>query len=446
MRFFSEFHNYCSLKQFMRQEIRFMKIFLSLCTLLSITGIKAQLPDYIYRPNIHTITLTRGGDPYSYPVMALNSGEQFELHFDDLDGDVKTYYYTYLLCDADWTPSTLFSFDYIKGFQNVRITNYRTSSIAFTRYTHYQATLPDRNCYPTRSGNYLIKVFLDGDTSKLVFTRRFLVVDLKSSVAAEIQQPFNQQWFRTYQKVQIGVTLNSTINVFNQQDATVVVLQNYSWSTALFLQRPNIFRGNYFGYNDEAITSFPAGKEWRWIDLRSLRLMSDRMQRLDKKTNSTEVFVKPDAERLRQPYIYYRDLDGTFTIETMDNVNPFWQGDYAKVHFSYFPPGNRPYEGKSVYLYGQLTNYRPDDSSKMIFNPDRGAYEKTLLLKQGYYNYSYVTVPDNAMTANNISYENTEGNYWGTENSYMILVYYRAFGARADELIGFTKLNSIFQH
>ena len=170
------------------------------------------------------------------------------------------------------------------------------------------------------------------------------------------------------------------------------------------------------------------------------------MQRLDKKTNATEVFVKPDAERLQQPYIYYRDLDGIFTVETMDNVNPFWQGDYAKVHFSYFPPGNRPYEGKSVYLYGQLTNYRPDDSSKMIFNPDRGAYERTLFLKQGYYNYSYVTVPDNAMTASNISFENTEGNYWGTENSYMILVYYRAFGARADELIGFTKLNSIFQH
>jgi hypothetical protein len=31
----------------------------------------------------------------------------------------------------------------------------------------------------------------------------------------------------------------------------------------------------------------------------------------------------------------------------------------------------------------------------MIFNADRGAYEKTLFLKQGYYNYSYVTITDN---------------------------------------------------
>jgi len=108
----------------------------------------AQIPDHIYKPNIHSITLTKAGDIYSYPVMSLNSGEQFELHFDDLDADVKSYYYTYLLCNADWSPSTLFTFDYIKGFQNVRISNYRTSSIAFTRYTHYQAVLPDRNCIP----------------------------------------------------------------------------------------------------------------------------------------------------------------------------------------------------------------------------------------------------------------------------------------------------------
>jgi len=80
----------------------------------------------------------------------------------------------------------------------------------------------------------------------------------------------------------------------------------------------------------------------------------------------------------------------------------------------------------------------------MIFNVDRGAYEKTFFLKQGYYNYSYVTVPDK-QTGENFSFENTEGNYWGTENSYMVLVYYRAFGSRADELIGFTTLNSIFQ-
>ena len=72
-------------------------------------------------------------------------------------------------------------------------------------------------------------------------------------------------------------------------------------------------------------------------------------------------------------------------------------------------------------------------------------YEKELYLKQGYYNYSYVTKTDRKDSPPDVSLENTEGNYWGTENSYMVLVYFRPFGARADELIGFTRTNSAFQ-
>jgi hypothetical protein len=96
-----------------------------------------------------------------------------------------------------------------------------------------------------------------------------------------------------------------------------------------------------------------------------------------------------------------------------------------------------------VYLFGELTNYASDTSGKMVFNKERGAYEKTLLLKQGYYNYAYVTKPLSGKGLPDFS--QTEGDYWGTENSYTILVYYRPFGARADELIGTASLNSAFQ-
>jgi hypothetical protein len=39
----------------------------------------------------------------------------------------------------------------------------------------------------------------------------------------------------------VSVTLNSTVNVFNQQDIRVVLIQNFAWPTALYLNRPNIF-------------------------------------------------------------------------------------------------------------------------------------------------------------------------------------------------------------
>jgi hypothetical protein len=240
----------------------------------------------------------------------------------------------------------------------------------------------------------------------------------------------------------VSVSLNSQLNVFNQQDVKVVLLQNYSWPTAAYLNRPTIYRGNYFEYSDENTNSFPAGKEWRWIDLRSNRLMSERMQRLDKQPTRTDVYILPDSERKNQIYYYYRDINGLYTIETTDKVNPFWQSDYSYVHFTFFPPGNVQYPERDIYVYGELTNYGADTSSKMTFNSEKGAYEKTLLLKQGFYSYSYVTLPVKK-SDEPVSFENTEGNYPSTENIYLVLVYYRPFGGRSDELIGYSLLNSL---
>jgi hypothetical protein len=144
-----------------------------LLLLLSITlAANSQIPDHVYKSNIRSIRLHKAGDPYSYPIIRLNSGEDLDLYFDDLDGDIKYYYYTFQLCNADWSPNTeLRPFDYLRGFLSNRISTYRNSSIAFVKYTNYYVRLPDRNCAPTRSGNYLLKSFLDSDTSKVVFTK-----------------------------------------------------------------------------------------------------------------------------------------------------------------------------------------------------------------------------------------------------------------------------------
>ena len=404
---------------------------------LSINAFAQQSPD------IKTVKLYKMGDQTSFPFIVLNTGDQMELDFDDLSNRIKNYYYTYELCNADWTPSILKPFEYIKGFDNVRISNYRNSSISLTRYIHYQAAVPDRNCYPSRSGNYLLKVYLDNDTSRVVFVKRFVVLSRQSAVAAEVRQPLRNVLFNTAQKLYITVQTNPGIQPMSPNDVKVVVLQNNNWETSKMLDRPTIYRGNYYEYSDEETTYMPGGKEFRWIDLRSLRLLSDRMKYMETKRDTTNVYVKPDPVRTNMPYIYYRDLDGSYTIGALEDINPFWQGDYAYVHFSFFPPANKPIVGSDVYLFGELTNYGRDTSGKMTFDPDKGAYEKTLLLKQGYYNYMYVTKPINGNAMPDLS--QTEGNYWGTENSYIVLVYYRSFGSRADEVIGFTALNSIFQ-
>ena len=122
------------------------KEFLLFCFyILLSTQIQAQEPDKIYKPYIATAQLFQYGNQQQLPVYTLNSGDRFQLEFDDLEGNFKSYYYTYQLCDYNWKPVNLSPFDYIKGFTQNRITTYRYSSIALTRYTHYQAILPEQN-------------------------------------------------------------------------------------------------------------------------------------------------------------------------------------------------------------------------------------------------------------------------------------------------------------
>jgi hypothetical protein len=391
----------------------------------------AQAPDSIYVNNIKTVRLYNYGNQLSLPVINLNSNDQVELHFDDLDADVKYYYYTYQLCNSDWTPVDLSQFDYIKGFTQLRISNYRFSSIALIRYTHYQVVIPDRSIYPTRSGNYILKVYLNGDTSQLAFTKRLMVVENKASILARTVQPYAPE-FQTYQRVQFKVAIKG-LDAFNAgQQLKVVILQNYRWDNALKNMPPTFIRGTTLEYNSESIGVFPGGKEWRWLDLTDFHLQSDRVLSANYNKKSTEVFLKPDGPREGQKYVYYHDYNGMYVSSAIRGINPLWESDYATIHFSFVPPNGVAYANKDIYLFGQLTNYNYADSLKMNFNPGKGVYETHLFLKQGYYDYTYVAVDKNS-SGNRAE---LDGNNYETENLYTILVYYKSFIDRSDELIG----------
>lgn len=401
-----------------------------------------QSPDVTYMQNIQGIKLYLQGNQLGYPIINLGSSDLLELHFDDLDARVKNYYYTFQLCNADWMPVNLSTFDYLKGFSQIRLNQYRPSSISQTKYIHYQAVLPDRNCVPTKSGNFLLKVFLDGDTGKLAFTRRILVYEKLAEVGLTITQPFNTELFRTHQKVQFQVN-KGQLNVVNPiQQIKAVVLQNFRWDNAKINISPSFIRNNMMEFNNENTLVFPAGKEYRWADLRSFRLQTERVAKADYAPGNIHIYLQPDGERTQARYLRFTDYNGFYYIESREVSNPWWQSDYAYVHFTFVPKGNQPFTDKKIFVVGEMNKYNLDDSSAMFYNADKGVYEKTLFLKQGYYSYIYVA--KNAGNANDLvmTYE-TEGDYWETENDYTVLVYYRSLSGRHDELIGVSSINSL---
>lgn len=414
---------------------------LALCvSLFSIT--RAQIPEKINDPKIKSVQLFPAGNQLAYPVIHLGAIGALELHFDDLAANVQNYSYTFQLCNADWTPVDLSQFDFMQGFSQQRISNYRISSNAYTHYTHYQALLPDRNCAPSKSGNYILKVFINSDTSRLLFTRRMLVVQENAAITAAVQQPYNGLYFKSHQKIQFKVAINESLDLLNpQQQVKVAILQNSRWDNCIFGIRPTFFSRKSLEYNTENDAVFPAGKEWRWLDLRSFRLQSDRVASAKYSNTATEIFVKPDVDRSGQRFNFYRDNNGHYYIQPSESIDPLYQADYATVHFTFVPPNNSPFPDKDVFLLGELNDYDLSDAAKMTYNAEKGAYETSLFLKQGYYDYLYVTRDRDAKRT--ISFESTEGNLWETENEYMILVYYRALGGRYDQLIGVSRFNSM---
>jgi len=419
------------------------KLFVILFFLLNGFSARSQVnwvtPDHVYAPNIKTVRLILAGSPLSYPIIGLNGSQVAELSFDDLDGDVKDYYYTLELCNADWTPSELSPFDYLQGFADNRLENYRFSNGTLQKYTHYTLDIPNSSCQPKRSGNYLLKIYLNDDTSQLVLTRRLLVVDPKASIAGFIQQPINPRLYQTGQKVNFSINMGS-LNISDAPDQIkVFILQDYRWDNAISGIQPTFIQGNELQYNTESDCIFPGMKEWRILDMRSLHMSTERVRQVVSHSDSTDVYVYPDPSRSNINYQTYRDINGMFIPELIkQGYNPDYEGDYALVHFIF--PATEPYGTSSMYIFGELTNYECNDQDKMVYNPEKQAYEGSLYLKEGYYNYIYGLIDpgrDSLVTTY------TEGDWWGTENNYTILVYYRSLGGRSDQLIGSTTLNSV---
>ena len=392
-------------------------------------------------PNIQGIVLCQSGNPTGYPIINLGNTNTLSLEFDDLEGGIKNYSYTYQLCNADWTPAQLSYFDFIQGFTSNRLMNYKMSSIAATPYTHYALVFPESSFLPTKSGNYLLKVFLDGDTSRLAFSRRILVVDNKVNITMAMQQPYSAEKIRTHQKLQFSVNTSALQIVNPERQIQVTVLKNYRWDVPVTGAQPSFIRGNMYEYNGEQDFVIPAGKEYRWIDLTSFRFVSDRVKSIDQNAAPFKVYAMVDMERLNTEYLPYQDYNGFFFIKASEQITPSFQGDYGMVHFVYQNEDKTAFPDRNVYIVGQFNNYNCDAHSLLRYNADSGYYEINILLKQGYYNYIYVTKPIDSPSAPDDA-SVTEGDYWETENDYSVLVYYRSLNNRYDELVGCKTINT----
>jgi len=418
-----------------RNDIRGL-LFVFTSFLLIISFNASAQPAYdnnVFSPDIKSVEFYNTAKHPSFPIITLNSSEKVVLAFDDLQGGSKAYSYTIEHCDENWNSSNIAQAEYLKNYNDDKIENFTYSTGTLQKYTHYEIKLPNENIAPKIPGNYVLKVYEDGDVNKMILTRKLYVVSPKISISAEIVPSSSAR--QTNQKV--NFTLNyGGLKVQNPAgEVHTIVMQNAISETGIMNNEPANISGTQLVFNDVNTNDFPGGNEFRHFDTRSLKFRSERIKNISRDSNS--VVLLTDPERNEPNYTFQYDLNGNFYIINQDGNDARNDAEYTHLIFS-LSTKKLPNEG-SIYLVGQFNDYRKDDNSKMVFDERSGKYLAGLFLKQGVYDYEYVWVAKNS---DKTDYTALEGSYFETENDYQILVYYRPAGARWQELVGYRLLNS----
>lgn len=415
-------------------QLFFKKVLLFSVVFLTCTAF-AQAEKEVAPPfNIKTISFVQN-DKNIIPIVKL--GEGFQLQFDDLFGNEANYYYEIIHCNYNWNPTEIPKNEYLEGFDNQRIQDYTNSFNTLQIYSHYKLAIPNQFTQQLKiSGNYMLKI-LD-ENREVVFSRKFILYEDLVTVPIQVKRA------RTVSNIEskhnLDFTIRSNTITFQNplRNVKVLLLQNGQLNSPIKNIIPQYTIGNDLIYKYDSETQFWAGNEFLFFENKEIRAASNNVARIDSNTAIYGSHLYTSAARTNFPYVFTQDVNGDFVVKNINAANSEIEADYAWVYFSLSAPTFRL--NKNIYVTGMFNNYNITPAYKMDYNPQKGIYEKAILIKQGFTNFQYVVADDKGV----IDSENAiDGNFYQTENDYTILVYYRESIDRYDRIVGRGMANSL---
>ncbi len=380
----------------------------------------------IFDPRYRTLKTSVADDFMAVPVINSDRHAPIVINFDLLGDDAEQLRYRVIHCNADWQPSALVESEYVTGFNDVDIEDYAYSSNTFVHYVNYRIEVPNEEMEFPSSGNYLLQVYRRDDPDDIVLQTRFRVSEDSASIGGKVTANtaygIRTEWQQLDLEADVsGLDLNNPYT-----DLILVIEQNNRPATARYITTPQRVLNKKVSYEHIPQLIFPASNEYRRFE--SINVLSPGMNTDSIRFGEANYhfYLKEDRPRASSHYDYDSTQKGRFMIREYNATDSDLGADYVTVHFFLKSPELR---GEEIYVDGEFTNGILDSSNRMTYDHDRRGYLVEIPLKQGSYNYQYVT-GDKSDPAP------VEGNHFETRNEYDIYLYLRKPGSRGDRLIG----------
>lgn len=410
----------------------YFRFIFTLILIISIGFSNAQSEVIIDPPEyIKTIVLrSRQINNYA-PIVKL--GEPLTLEFDDLSDSQSDYTYKIEHYDYDWNISNLIATAFINGYDNDWIRNFENSFNTLQPYTYYRLNIPNEKTQIKLSGNYLITIL--NEDGEVLFTRPFIVYQPLVDVGVSAHKSRDIATINSKQNIEFSVNHPDLLINNPSQEIKVVVYQNNDWNTSIKNIKPQFYRGTQLLYKYSDKVSYWAGNEYLFFDTKEIRNATNNIakSRLDGLFNT---YLYTDEMRNNKPYTFYPDVNGNFVVRTVDSDDSTTEADYSYVHFTL--EAHTGIGEDDIYIYGDFNDWRLTEENKMKYNDRLKLYTSKMLMKQGFYNYTYITANDKKEINNHA----VEGSFYQTENDYSVIVYYRPIGSRYDQVVGYGRANS----
>lgn len=376
-------------------------------------------------------------DPSAPPVITLKSGDRIVVSFDILSTERDFLRYELIHCNANWQPSGLVDTEFLDGFNQGVIDDYEYSQLTATHYINYRLAIPNEQVAPMISGNYLLRIYPENDPDTTLAQVRFMVSEQSASFDTSVTSRTDVDYNRAHQQLSILVdTERAGIDdPFN--DLIVMVQQNGRYDNEVALRKPLRMQGRSRSvYEHQSPLIFDAGNEYRRFETVSVNFPGMGVENIEYHEPYYHFTLSSDLPRGALPYSYDHTQHGRYTVREYNSSQSDIEADYVVVHFSLEMP---EMPDKMIFIDSDMVNRRFDPESLMVYNRATGRYERSMLLKQGSYNYQYLSVPSGS---NRGFTSDIEGDFYQTVNEYTIKIYTRRPTDRYDRLIAVGRIST----